>query len=96
MIEIKQRSQPYSKSHNRRLKRAQRPSSNLVTSLSDFQDVLPSIEPEFEEVSGGEDEGVTIEEEEQYKMKDGKGREKLTAKKRQRVLSVSTLFHLGR
>lgn len=91
-VEINQRSQPYSKSHNRRIKRSQRPSANLVTSLSDFQDVLPSIEPEFEEPSGGgEDEGVVIEEEEEYKLKDGKGREKLTAKKRQRVLYVS--FH---
>ncbi|GAA5834067.1 hypothetical protein JCM5353_002054 [Sporobolomyces roseus] len=86
--QINQRSQPYSKSHNRRLKRSQRPSANLVTSLSDFQDVLPSIEPEFEEPSGeGEDEGIVIEDEEEYKLKDGKGREKLTAKKRQRVLS---------
>ncbi|GAA6062216.1 hypothetical protein JCM10212_006451 [Sporobolomyces blumeae] len=92
--QINSRSTPYSKSHARRLKRSARPSANLVTSLSDVHDVLPSIEPEsaFEndesevdgEVMGDAGEGHYEEEE---KSKDGKGKEKLTAKKRQRVLT---------
>lgn len=110
--EINRKSTPYSKSHSRRLKRAARPSANLVTSLSDFNHALPDIEPAFEEE---DDEQRDAEEEDQGMLDDdddredddngsdkttrgkkndddaragGKGREKLTAKKRQRVLSV--------
>ncbi|GAA5880675.1 hypothetical protein JCM16303_004308 [Sporobolomyces ruberrimus] len=90
--QINSRATPYSKSHSRRLKRAARPEANLVASLSDFQDVLPEIEPAFDEptsdgddVDGMDQEGV---EEEQFKQSNGgKGKEKLTAKKRQRVLT---------
>lgn len=88
---------PYSKSHNRRLRRAARPQNNLVTTLQEVEAVLPSIEPAFEM----SDEADTFEveaEEEEYEeagtaasgkgKTGGKGKEKLTAKKRQRVLYV--------
>ncbi|GAA5892747.1 Slx9p [Sporobolomyces salmoneus] len=91
--QINQRATPYSKSHSRRLKRAARPESNLVTSLSDVQDVLPSLEPDFEEPGQSEEEGegdeMQDDQEPQGKKagNGGKGKEKLTAKKRQRVLT---------
>ncbi|GAA5983858.1 hypothetical protein JCM5350_007577 [Sporobolomyces pararoseus] len=92
--QINKRSTPYSKSHSRRLKRAARPSSNLVTSLSDFQDVLPEIEPDFEEPTNDDDQDDGMEDDHDESAaqgakssKNGKGREKLTAKKRQRVLT---------
>ncbi|GAA5962566.1 hypothetical protein JCM3765_003732 [Sporobolomyces pararoseus] len=92
--QINKRSTPYSKSHSRRLKRAARPSANLVTSLSDFQDVLPEIEPDFEEpANDDEDDGMEDDHDESSAqhggkgLDNGKGREKLTAKKRQRVLT---------
>jgi hypothetical protein len=91
--EINKRSTPYSKSHSRRVKRAARPSANLVTSLSDFQDVLPELEPDFEEPTsdgtydGMEDDTEVVEGQVGGKAGNGgKGKEKLTAKKRQRVL----------
>ncbi|GAA5963804.1 hypothetical protein JCM21900_000048 [Sporobolomyces salmonicolor] len=77
-------STPYSKSHGRRLKRAARPSNNLVTTLAEFEEVLPQIEPESEEEEDGmEEEGVP-----KKQGTGGKGKEKLTAKKRQRVLTT--------
>ncbi|GAA6004912.1 hypothetical protein JCM11491_002276 [Sporobolomyces phaffii] len=88
--QINSRSNPYSKSHSRRLKRAARPEANLVTSLSDVHDVLPEIEPAFDEPEASDEDGRPDE------MHDdrvhpvshaGKGKEKMTAKKRQRVLT---------
>lgn len=95
---------PYSKSHNRRLRRAARPQNNLVTTLQEVEAVLPSIEPAFEmsdeaDAFEVEAEGAEAEEYEQAgtatsgKGKTGgKGKEKLTAKKRQRVLCVPSFF----
>lgn len=92
ITEINARSNPYSKSHSRRLKRAARPEANLVTSLNDFQDVLPEIEPEFDDSHSAQDEdeeAAMIDDDEHAKPgTGGKGKEKLTAKKRQRVLQV--------
>lgn len=87
---------PYSKSHNRRLRRAARPQDNLVTTLQEVEAVLPSIEPAFDmpdedefvyEAEGGEGEEEATAAPGGPKAKTGgKGKEKLTAKKRQRVL----------
>ena len=88
---------PYSKSHNRRLRRAARPQNNLVTTLQEVEAVLPSIEPAFD-MSDEADAFEVEAEEEEYEeagtaasgkgKTGGKGKEKLTAKKRQRVLCV--------
>ncbi|KAL7338907.1 ribosome biogenesis protein SLX9-domain-containing protein, partial [Rhodotorula toruloides] len=78
---------PYSKSHARRLRRAAKPQNNLVASLTEVEAVLPSIEPE--EQDGAEDD--MYDEEAPAKSKTGgKGKEKLTAKKRQRVLTAES------
>jgi hypothetical protein len=84
--EITAGASPYSKSHNRRAKRAARPSENLVTNLTEVEDVLEQLRVQAEE-----------EEEEQVQAAEkvvlgGKGQEKLTAKKRQRVLCGFFLF----
>lgn len=83
--EVNASTTPYSKSHARRLRRAAKPQNNLVASLTEVEAVLPSIEPE--EQDGAEDD--MYDEEAPAKSKTGgKGKEKLTAKKRQRVLCV--------
>ncbi|POY73666.1 hypothetical protein BMF94_3201 [Rhodotorula taiwanensis] len=91
---------PYSKSHNRRLRRAARPQDNLVTTLQEVEAVLPSIEPAFDmpdedefvyEAEGGEGEEEATAAPGGPKAKTGgKGKEKLTAKKRQRVLTAES------
>ncbi|GAA5879823.1 hypothetical protein JCM3774_001394 [Rhodotorula dairenensis] len=91
---------PYSKSHNRRIRRAARPQNNLVTTLQEVEAVLPSIEPEFDmsdEADAFEAEADEYEAEEGAPVAapgkgktGGKGREKLTAKKRQRVLTAES------
>ncbi|BGP54949.1 hypothetical protein JCM8202_003459 [Rhodotorula sphaerocarpa] len=90
---------PYSKSHNRRIRRAARPQNNLVTTLQEVEAVLPSIEPAFdmpeEDDEGDESFGGSAAEEAEEDAPaagkkgttGGKGKEKLTAKKRQRVLT---------
>ncbi|BGP15181.1 hypothetical protein JCM10213_008679 [Rhodosporidiobolus nylandii] len=81
---------PYSKSHARRVRRAQKPENNLVASLEEMQAMLPVAEP-LPTLDAEGDEGMDEEEEEEKpKMKDGKGKEKLTAKKRQRVLTAES------
>lgn len=90
---------PYSKSHNRRLRRAARPQNNLVTTLQEVEAVLPSIEPAFD-LSDEADAFEVEAEEEEYEeagtaasgkgKTGGKGKEKLTAKKRQRVLTAES------
>lgn len=89
---------PYSKSHNRRIRRAARPQNNLVTTLQEVEADLPSIEPAFdmpeEDDEGDESFGGSAAEEAEEDAPaagkkgttGGKGKEKLTAKKRQRVL----------
>lgn len=62
------------------MKRAARPSENLVTGLSEVENVL-------QEVTAQAEVDAQEEEEEQTKAKTGgKGQPKLTAKKRQQVL----------
>ncbi|KAM0745741.1 hypothetical protein T439DRAFT_329764 [Meredithblackwellia eburnea MCA 4105] len=70
---------PYSKSHQRRMKRAARPSENLNTTLNEVKDMLPEVEP-VQEVS----ELGTVA---QKKEKGAPGGPRLTSKKRQKVLS---------
>ncbi|TNY17867.1 hypothetical protein DMC30DRAFT_409775 [Rhodotorula diobovata] len=92
---------PYSKSHARRLRRHAQPANNLVASLAEVEAVLPHLgdDDDDEGASAGEEEGEEEEGAEGYeddameggqgkkaKTGGGKGREKLTAKKRQRVL----------
>ncbi|GAA5986431.1 hypothetical protein JCM10908_003752 [Rhodotorula pacifica] len=88
---------PYSKSHNRRLRRAARPQNNLVTTLQEVEAVLPSVEPAFDMSDEGEADAFELEEEEEEEVPagkkgktGGKGKEKLTAKKRQRVLTAES------
>ncbi|GAA5970542.1 hypothetical protein JCM11641_007348 [Rhodosporidiobolus odoratus] len=78
---------PYSKSHARRLRRNQKPENNLVASLEEVTAMLPVVEP-LPTLADDEDAEEMEDEVEGGKRKDGKGREKLTAKKRQRVLCV--------
>lgn len=84
---------PYSKSHNRRLKRGAKPENNLVASLSSVTKELEEMQPEPE----SDGEGDSEEEERKAPRpvpgtvgkgvgEGGKGQEKLTAKKRSRVL----------
>ncbi|GAA5844128.1 hypothetical protein JCM9279_003739 [Rhodotorula babjevae] len=87
---------PYSKSHARRLRRHAQPANNLVASLAEVEAVLPDIDGDDDSARGDEDgdeaqyemgdeaEGVKA------KAKGGKGKEKLTAKKRQRVLTAES------
>ncbi|KAI5480397.1 hypothetical protein MNV49_000972 [Pseudohyphozyma bogoriensis] len=75
---------PYSKSHNRRLKRAAKPENNLVASLNEVKEVLHQVESDEDEA----EESDRAEEVVKAKEGGGKGKEKLTAKKRQRVLSA--------
>lgn len=82
-IEITAGVSPYSKSHNRRIKKLARPSENLVTNLSAVDDVLQEMKAQ-EEVD--EDDSITAIGREVVSLPGGKGKEKLTAKKRQRVL----------
>ncbi|SCZ98928.1 BZ3500_MvSof-1268-A1-R1_Chr7-1g09318 [Microbotryum saponariae] len=90
--------QPYSKSHARRMKRAAKPENNLVADLRQVEQALPPTswtttslmgdalgmqhgeEVEQEDVDVGMEEGGV------RGLKGGKGKEKLTAKKRSRVL----------
>ncbi|GAA5870086.1 hypothetical protein JCM8547_001458 [Rhodosporidiobolus lusitaniae] len=85
---------PYSKSHARRIRRAAKPENNLVASLNEFKAMLPEVEPlrpaEPESGDAGMDDEEEELEEKQEKRKDGKGVEKLTAKKRQRVLTAES------
>ncbi|BGP23907.1 hypothetical protein JCM10295v2_002808 [Rhodotorula toruloides] len=78
---------PYSKSHARRLRRAAKPQNNLVASLTEVEAVLPSIEPEAQE---GDEDDMYDEEAPAKAKTGGKGKEKLTAKKRQRVLTAES------
>ncbi|GJN89700.1 hypothetical protein Rhopal_002687-T1 [Rhodotorula paludigena] len=86
---------PYSKSHARRLRRAAKPANNLVASLAEVEAVLPQLDDDAADASeAGEDddEGMVDEEDERDEgtkkpKTGGKGKEKLTAKKRQRVLT---------
>ncbi|EGU12895.1 hypothetical protein RTG_00934 [Rhodotorula toruloides ATCC 204091] len=78
---------PYSKSHARRLRRAAKPQNNLVASLTEVEAVLPSIEPEEQD---GDEYGMYDEEVPAKSKTGGKGKEKLTAKKRQRVLTTES------
>ena len=97
-VELNASTAPYSKSHNRRLRRAARPQNNLVTTLQEVEAVLPSIEPAFDMSDEADAFEVEAEEAEEYEEAEtaasgkgktgGKGKEKLTAKKRQRVLCV--------
>jgi len=82
---------PYSKSHNRRLKRAAKPENNLVTSLSsvtkELEEMAPQSDSDSDEERETDDEPKTV----PGKIgkgvgEGGKGQEKLTAKKRSRVL----------
>lgn len=75
-VEITEGTNPYSKSHNRRLKKAARPSEHLVTSLGEVENVLEEVRVAAQ----------GREEEEEVVLEGGKGKEKMTAKKRQRVL----------
>ncbi|BGP39173.1 hypothetical protein JCM10449v2_003111 [Rhodotorula kratochvilovae] len=87
---------PYSKSHARRVRRAAQPENNLVASLAEVEAVLPQLSDD--EGSAGEDgEGdeYAMDDEEaqgqaQKAKTGGKGQEKLTAKKRQRVLTAES------
>ena len=86
--EITEGTNPYSKSHNRRVKRAAQPSQHLVSDLSTVEDVLSEmkdveVEPEMDSDDARRTAGAVKE-----NVTGGKGKEKLTAKKRQRVLYV--------
>ncbi|GAA5894483.1 hypothetical protein JCM8208_006254 [Rhodotorula glutinis] len=89
---------PYSKSHARRLRRHAQPANNLVASLAEVEAVLPDVDGAEGEGSGPEDDDEgryeMVDEAEvqggQAKGKGGKGKEKLTAKKRQRVLTAES------
>lgn len=88
LAEITAGSNPYSKSHVRRQKRAERPTENLITGLEDVRAALVG------EGQLGEGEGEREGEKEQAGSKEatenigekGKGKEKLTSRKRARVL----------
>ena len=90
--EITAGSNPYSKSHTRRLKRAAMPENNLVTSLSAVTKELEEMAPEpksdeEEDRSEGEPEPKAVPGKAGKGVGEGgKGQEKLTAKKRSRVL----------
>lgn len=70
---------PYSKSHNRRIKKQARPDQHLVTNLAEVDNVLEQMSAAVE-VEAEENEDV------EEVLAGGKGKEKLTAKKRNRVL----------
>ncbi|KPV77513.1 uncharacterized protein RHOBADRAFT_51357 [Rhodotorula graminis WP1] len=94
---------PYSKSHARRLRRHAQPANNLVASLAEVEAVLPDLDGAG---GGGEGSAADDDRDdgEEYEMGDeahevqggkakgkaGKGKEKLTAKKRQRVLTAES------
>ncbi|BGP31264.1 hypothetical protein JCM10296v2_003028 [Rhodotorula toruloides] len=78
---------PYSKSHARRQRRAAKPQNNLVASLTEVEAMLPSIEPGEQD---GDEEDMYDEEAPAKPKTGGKGKEKLTAKKRQRVLTAES------
>ncbi|GAA6046866.1 hypothetical protein JCM3770_005682 [Rhodotorula araucariae] len=87
---------PYSKSHARRVRRAAQPANNLVASLAEVEAVLPQLSDEgVSGEEGGEDQEYEMEGGEelgqvQKPKTGGKGKEKLTAKKRQRVLTAES------
>ena len=89
--EVNASTTPYSKSHARRLRRHAQPANNLVASLAEVEAVLPDVDADRGSVVDEDDDEAA-----QYEMGDetegakakGKGKEKLTAKKRQRVLYV--------
>lgn len=66
------------------MKRAARPSENLVTGLSEVEDVLHQVTAQAEEEAAAEEEQE--EQQQQIKAQGGKGQPKLTVKKRNRVL----------
>ncbi|KAM0788968.1 hypothetical protein ACM66B_003041 [Microbotryomycetes sp. NB124-2] len=94
--------EPYSKSHARRVRRAQKSSNNLVASLKDVQDELSLVESreaprthaktadkEEMDTDEAQEEGDEMEPESRAKT-GGKGQPKLTAKKRSKVLSTES------
>ncbi|KAK4055529.1 hypothetical protein OIV83_000075 [Microbotryomycetes sp. JL201] len=103
--EINASQQPYSKSHARRVRRAQKASNNLVTSLKDVRDELSLVESQepssrqsgkkvnkqdIDTDAGSEREQVPDVETETKAKTGGKGQPKLTAKKRSKVLSTES------
>ncbi|SGY79220.1 BQ5605_C008g05078 [Microbotryum silenes-dioicae] len=91
--------QPYSKSHARRMKRASKPENNLVADLRQVEQALPPTSLTTTTLMGdalGMQHGEEVEEDVDVGMEEGvvpglkgaKGKEKLTAKKRSRVLYV--------
>ncbi|KDE09027.1 hypothetical protein, variant [Microbotryum lychnidis-dioicae p1A1 Lamole] len=89
--------QPYSKSHARRMKRASKPENNLVADLRQVEQALPPTSLTTTTLMGdalGMQHGEEVEEDVDVGMEEGvvpglkgaKGKEKLTAKKRSRVL----------
>ncbi|GAA5897168.1 hypothetical protein JCM6882_001808 [Rhodosporidiobolus microsporus] len=85
---------PYSKSHARRVRRAAKPENNLVASLEEVEAVLPVVEALPTLGDEDEDDGMKDDDADGGKGKKGnggKGKEKLTAKKRQRVLTAESV-----
>ncbi|ORY91519.1 ribosome biogenesis protein SLX9-domain-containing protein [Leucosporidium creatinivorum] len=79
---------PYSKSHTRRMKRAARPSENLVTGLGEVEDVLQQVTAQAEEERAQEEEEMDQGQAKgSWKELGGKGQPKLTVKKRNKVLT---------